>query len=139
MKQTVSSTTGLKRAVCRGTAVLVLVACAVANTTGPNAPASAAVSGTGTAWSSPASALTSDGVFASVFVSPGGTSNQLQVTNFGFAIPAGATINGIQVDTQNQSPNAGQLSILIQALKSGAAGLPSPGPRRMPIPARRRL
>jgi len=45
----------------------------------------------------------------------------LQVTNFGFSIPAGSTINGIQVDTENQSATSTQVSMLMQILKGGAA------------------
>jgi hypothetical protein len=102
-------------------AAIFLLSVAFANTAGPNSPGGATASGTGNSWTSPTNVFTSNGVFASVFVSAAGTSNQLQVTNFGFAIPTGSTINGIMIETQNQSPNPSQLGILVQLLKGGAA------------------
>jgi hypothetical protein len=106
--------------------VLAALVLAFASTAGPNLAGTGGTAGTCDGfstfcWTSPGSVTASDGVFASAFLGAGTTSNQLQATNFGFSIPAGSTINGIQVDTQNQSPNAGQLSLLIQALKAGAA------------------
>jgi hypothetical protein len=106
---------------CRATAAVLLVSVAFASTAGPNSPGGAAASGSGNSWTTPSNAFTSNGLFASVFVNPGGTSNQLQITNFGFSIPAGSTISGILVETQNQSTTPSQLSALVQMLKGGAA------------------
>lgn len=58
----------------------------VVNTTG----------GVGTiAWGSPSRALTSNNIYATASLTLNTTSNYLVATNYGFAIPAGATITGI--------------------------------------------
>lgn len=106
--------------------LLMAIALAFASTAGPNPAGTGSTSGTCNGistfcWSAPGNITGNDGVFASVAVGPGGTSNQLQATNFGFAIAAGSTINGIQVDTENQSGNPAQLGLLLQMLKAGAA------------------
>ena len=103
------------------------VALAFASTAGPNAAGTGGTAGTCNGftvacWTSPGNLTANDGVFASASVGPGATSNQLQATNFGFTIPTGSTINGIQVDTENLATfNSGALSLLIQMLKAGAA------------------
>jgi len=48
-------------------------------------------------WSNPGRISADDNSFASVDVRSGRTTNYLRGTNFGFSIPAGATINGIVV------------------------------------------
>ncbi|HET9285418.1 MAG TPA: hypothetical protein VFR24_25995 [Candidatus Angelobacter sp.] len=110
-----------KRIFRRVIALFTLVSMAMANTVGPNGPASAAASGSGATWSNPTNALANDGVFATALIPSNLSSNQLQVTNFGFSIPAGSTINGIQVDTENQSASSTLMSIQIQILQGGAA------------------
>ncbi len=47
-------------------------------------------------WSNAASAASANGSTASSNVTESGSSHYLLVTNFGFSIPAGATINGIE-------------------------------------------
>ncbi len=57
------------------------------------------------AWSNPNNAKLSDDTYANGdAVANGGLSHYLKATNFGFAIPAGAVINGIVVEIEkNQS------------------------------------
>lgn len=78
----------------------------VADFLGPNFAGSAvddasAPSGTGT-WSNPTNVFTSNDVRAEIALILSGTfhSHFLKATNFGFAIPAGATINGIVVQVE---------------------------------------
>ena len=62
-----------------------------------NGSAGANVTGIGTsAWGAPGNALANDNSYATVTVN-NATSNYLQTSNYGFNIPSGATINGIQV------------------------------------------
>lgn len=83
--------------------LLAFVTLAFATTAGPNFAGTGGTSGTcngGTTfcWSSPANITANDSVFATVLLGAGGASNELQGTNFGFAIPTGSTINGITVE-----------------------------------------
>ena len=83
--------------------LLATVALAFATTAGPNFAGTGGTSGTCNGsttfcWSSPANITASDGVFATVVLGASGASNELQGTSFGFAIPAGSTINGITVE-----------------------------------------
>lgn len=66
---------------------------------GPNGCGTGAASGAGTAWSNPTRITVNDGSFADSSLAAGGNSNQLQATNFGFSIPAGSTINGVLVES----------------------------------------
>ncbi len=67
---------------------------------GPNSAGTGADdAGFGTpAWASPGSVTVSDNFSASVLLAAAGNSHYLKATNFGFAIPAGATIDGILVE-----------------------------------------
>ncbi|MEK6677571.1 MAG: tail fiber domain-containing protein [Planctomycetota bacterium] len=73
------------------------------------APKSVAIFGAGRIWSAPASALISDDVRAVAnFAAAAGTpdddqSQLLQLSNFGFALPAQATIAGIVVQVESQT------------------------------------
>lgn len=63
-----------------------------------------AVSCSGTvSWSNPANIYTSDNVHASVSLANFAHSRCLNATQFGFAIPAGSTINGIQVRVEEDT------------------------------------
>jgi len=64
---------------------------------GPNSPNSAITSGGGQAWVNPTSALTLNNIFAQAPLPVGTTSAYLEVTNFGFNVPAAAIITGISV------------------------------------------
>lgn len=54
----------------------------------------------GIAWTNPNNILANDGVFATCALGGGDTTSLLLASNFGFAIPGGATILGIQVDVK---------------------------------------
>ena len=91
---------------------------AYAATAGPNGPTSSA--GTGANWINPNNALTSNTVYATFT----GTSQQyLVLTVYGFAIPAGSTINGIQVSVKGYSSGTSNNNRTIQVAltKNGTA------------------
>lgn len=58
--------------------------------------------GAGNAWNNPGNALSSNNADATVSVD-GSTSEELQCANYGFSIPAGATITGIEVNVERSS------------------------------------
>jgi hypothetical protein len=87
---------------------VVVVSLAFAATSGPNFAGTSGTSGTcnGTTtfcWSNPGNITANDGVKAQVGLGASGASNELQGTNFGFAIPTGSTINGITVEIWKQA------------------------------------
>jgi hypothetical protein len=57
----------------------------------------ATIGGSGTAWSNPGNILTNNNSYATVSGAGDAFSKYLYATNFGFQIPAGAMVNGIQV------------------------------------------
>lgn len=69
---------------------------------GPNNPGTAVVdTGVGTqTWINPNNVFTSNGGYAWTWTDITATSQYLKVTNFGFSIPSGATINGIVVEIE---------------------------------------
>lgn len=71
-------------------------------TQGPYSPGTMADDSTvGTVtWVNPDNAKASDDVRAIMYY--GGSSHYLKATNFGFSIPAGATINGIVVEIEKR-------------------------------------
>lgn len=72
-------------------------------TVGPNiAGTGADGGGVNVAWVNPGNVTANDSVFATAALNVGLHTNELLATNFGFAIPAGATINGIQVDVNRK-------------------------------------
>lgn len=52
--------------------------------------------GGGTAWTNPSNCTADDATVAKAILPGAGTSDYLEATNFGFSIPAGATIDGIE-------------------------------------------
>jgi Tfp pilus assembly protein PilX len=66
---------------------------------GPRSPTAA----TGTSWTSPTNAFSSNNTYATYSVASGGNSNYLDVTGFGFTIPATALIRGISVSIERKS------------------------------------
>jgi len=66
---------------------------------GPNYPGTVVNDiGIGTrAWSNATNVGASDNTYATAFHLAGGTTQYLKATNFGFSIPSGATIDGIEV------------------------------------------
>jgi hypothetical protein len=95
-------------------------------TVGPNYPSTGAnVTGVGTiAWSSPGNALTDNGSYATIgLTNVNETSNYLQTTNYGFAIPSGAQINGIEVIInrfQNSTTGTSISDNVVQLIKGGS-------------------
>lgn len=72
---------------------------------GPNSPATAVDdAGVGTiAWTNPGNVLASDDVRATVALALNEISHYVKVTDFGFAIPAGATIDGVIAEIERQA------------------------------------
>jgi hypothetical protein len=97
---------------------------------GPLSPQTAAdYTGTGSvgtvAWASPSSAITSDSVYASASMASTAVSHYLTVTNFGFTIPAGSTINGITAEVQENSATSSKGTVVdnsVLAVKGGVVG-----------------
>jgi hypothetical protein len=73
-------------------------------------------------WSNPGNAAASDNSYATVTIS--GASDWLDVTDFGFAIPSGATIDNVKVEAECKA-SAG-FSGLVFALLLGGTTSPSP-------------
>jgi len=96
-------------------------ASALTVTASPNTCSS--VTGIGTvAWSKPGNALARDRNYATASVN-GTTTNYLQCTDFGFAIPSGATINGVTVSVERSSTvNGGSTDAAVRLVKAGAIG-----------------
>lgn len=82
-------------------------------------------SGTGTAvWTTPGNAFSTDTTYATISVD-GTISNYIKCTDFGFNIPAGATIDGIQVGVERQASatnNGGVVDSAIRVVKGGSIG-----------------
>lgn len=74
-------------------------------TAGPSLPTAGAndASVGSTAWTNPGNITANDGTYAVAGVPNGGTSQLLVGTDFDFAIPDGATINGIEVAIERKS------------------------------------
>ena len=74
---------------------------------GPKSPASVVnVAGADLDWLSPEEAVSSNNIYANVTFTPftlGEVSDYLRATDFGFAIPTGATIDGIVAEFEAQS------------------------------------
>jgi hypothetical protein len=101
---------------------------AFANTAGPNLAGTGGTSGgcngsTTFCWTSPGNITANDGVKAQAALGASGASNELQGTNFGFAIPAGSTINGITVEIWKQaiSGPGNPTDVDVTILKGGVA------------------
>ncbi len=80
-------------------------------TDGPRSGKSAAsVARAGTAsiaWSAPENARNLDGLFAQATLDDNQATEHLRITDFGFAIPAGATIKGVEVELKRQASDLG--------------------------------
>jgi hypothetical protein len=79
------------------------------STAGPLSPNTAADDGSGGAWANPNNTKLSDTAYTTVTAARRMLvdSGNLVVSHFDFAIPAGATINGIQVDIQRKYAGTG--------------------------------
>lgn len=76
------------------------------------------------AWVSPGNAGVSDNAYATVTLpNPNDSSHYLKATNFGFAVPASASITGVKVEFEKSSP-AGVpiIDSLIKLVKGGVIG-----------------
>lgn len=90
---------------------------------GPNNPGTAAtVAAGGVAWTTPNNALVSDGAFATDTGNASSTGDNLQLTNYGFAVPSSAVITGVLVQIQEQSSNTNTKNSTVQLIKGGVAG-----------------
>lgn len=76
-----------------------------------------------TAWSSPDNAKTLNSVYTMISVSTSNaTSNYLKATNFGFSITAGSTINGILVQSyEDTGSTAGVTGTVVKIIKADAS------------------
>lgn len=75
--------------------------------------------GTG-AWSNPDNARASDDSYATVSLA-NSTSEYLKATNFGFIIPVGSTIDGIEVKIERKSGGAGNIKdSAVRIVKDGS-------------------
>ncbi|HEU0187968.1 MAG TPA: DUF6701 domain-containing protein [Gallionellaceae bacterium] len=85
----------------------------------------ASVAGIGTVnWTNPARAISSNNSYATASVD-GTISRYLQCTGYNFAIPAGATINGITVNVERRSSstaNGGSRDAAMRLVKAGVIG-----------------
>lgn len=96
--------------------------------TGATAPGAAS----GTGWTTASNALAADAAYATYSITPAGSSNVLQLTEFGFAIPATATIDGIEgVIKANYSTGDGCQLITIRLLIGGVAAGDTKGPQAL--------
>lgn len=98
-------------------------ASALTATASPTACASVAGIGT-VAWTNPGNAVSSDNNYATASVD-GTITRYLQCTSYGFAIPAGATINGISVNVErksNDTANGGSTDAAMRLVKAGVIG-----------------
>jgi hypothetical protein len=95
-------------------------------TAGPNAPGTLVSDSSvgAVAWSNPGNAAASDGSYATAVIGAAVTpSEYLKVTNFGFAIPAGATIDGITVAVERSSSQANRVNdSAVRIVKGGTIG-----------------
>lgn len=72
------------------------------------------------AWSTPENAASSNDLFADLNIFGGQTTQYLKVTNFGFSIPSGATIDGIVVSIERYaSPNGTTRDSRVRLVKGG--------------------
>ncbi len=98
---------------------------AVAVTVTASPATCSSVAGIGTvAWTNPTRAVSSNNSFATASVD-GTTTRFLQCSGYGFAIPAGATIDGITVNVERKSSstaNGGSADAAMRLVKAGTIG-----------------
>jgi hypothetical protein len=98
---------------------------AISQQQGPSGPGTAVTSGsTSYNWTNASNALVDNSNAATAtIVGKGSLTNTLRLTNFGFSIPVGATINGILVEIRMQGSNGKTKDQVIQLRKlSGLVG-----------------
>ena len=113
----------LRRTVGTESGIFVRLTDSITSTsTAATAPGTAATGGSGTAWSDPSNALSSNDVRATATISAGGSTQNLLLDNFGFAIPAGRTILGISVAVELSKTGTGNVHDgSIRLLRAGTA------------------
>ena len=87
-------------------------------------PATCVSTSAGSAWSNPTRAAASDNSYATASVD-GTITQYLQCTGYGFAIPGGATINGITVNVERKSSSVadgGSADNAMRLVKTGVIG-----------------
>lgn len=89
---------------------------------GPNNPGTVAQEGPGTSWINLANVQTSDNIYATIDLMNLTVCRLIKGTNYGFSIPAGATINGILVTIERKAASASRVSDLnVYLIKAGVA------------------
>lgn len=95
-------------------------------TAGPNAPGTLVSDSSigAVAWSNPGNAAASDDSWATAVIGAAVTpSEYLKATNFGFAIPTGATIDGISVSVERSATQANRVADnAVRIVKGGSIG-----------------
>jgi hypothetical protein len=76
---------------------------------------------TGTSWTTPGNVGVSDNAKATYSIPGNGQSSNLDITNFGFSIPAGSTIDGITVRAEVSANGTSVDDDTVMLLKNGAA------------------
>lgn len=72
------------------------------------------------AWTSPESALGADDARAQAILSTSvAATDELRITKFGFSVPAGARITGIEVDMRRQAKDIGAIDDKVQLIQGG--------------------
>lgn len=93
---------------------------------GPNSPVTVVndASVGDIAWTNPGNGISSNDVYATAVIGMGMTSQYLKATEFGFAIPAGATIDGITVAVERKGTQAqtGVKDSEVKIVKGGTIG-----------------
>jgi len=77
----------------------------IAQTQGPNHASVGLTSGAGSNWLNPTYITAADALYASAALNRNGTSRYLRSRAYGFTIPTGATIDGIEVSVNRRSNN----------------------------------
>lgn len=90
---------------------------------GPNSPGTAADDSSvgSVAWANPNNSKISDDVYATATIDSEQT-HYLKVTNFSFAIPAGATIDGIVMEAEVKGAGGLANDVAVRIVKGGAIG-----------------
>lgn len=94
---------------------------ASAISTGGNDPSSSTTTGSGSSWSYTSRSYTSNNSWSYTYLSTNSTSSYLMVTNFGFAIPSGATIQGITVDIEHYGGHRKMRDNSVMLTKNGSS------------------
>lgn len=94
---------------------------ASAISTGGNDPASSTTTGSGSSWSYTSRSYTSNNSWSYTNLSTSSNSMYLMVTNFGFAIPSGATITGITVEIEHYAGHRKMRDNSVMLTKNGSS------------------